>query len=260
MTGAPLLRLDAVGVALGDREVVRDVSASFARGRFAALVGPNGVGKTTLLRAIAGLVPCRGAVSLDGQAVSGLSARQRARGFAYLPQGHQAHWPLPVRDIVALGRYPHGVVDPARLPAPDAAAVLRAMRATGVDGLADRPVTLLSGGERARVALARVLAVEAPVILADEPTAALDPRYQLDVMGLLAEAAASGALVLAVTHDLGLAARFADEVLVMHEGTVAAHSAPATALASDVLRDVFGIEAFRAECAGRPVLVPWASA
>ena len=145
-------------------------------------------------------------------------------------------------------------------PEADAAAVLRAMHATGVAGLADRPVTLLSGGERARVALARVLAVEAPVILADEPTAALDPRYQLDVMGLLAQAAAGGALVLAVTHDLGLAARFADEVLVMHGGAVAAHAPPDVALAAAVLRDVFGIEAFRAECAGRPVLVPWASA
>ena len=260
MTGAPLLRLEAVSVALGGREVVRDVSAAFARGRFVALVGPNGVGKTTLLRAVAGLVPCRGVVSLDGRAVGGLSTRRRALGFAYLPQGHQAHWPLPVRDIVALGRFPHGALDPARLPAPDAAAVLRAMHATGVHGLADRPVTSLSGGERARVALARVLAVEAPVILADEPTAALDPRYQLDVMGLLAQAAAGGALVLAVTHDLGLAARFADEVLVMHGGAVAAHAPPGVALAAAVLRDVFGIEAFRAECAGRPVLVPWASA
>ena len=260
MTGAPLLRLDAVGVSLGGQEVVRDVSASFARGRLVALVGPNGAGKTTLLRAIAGLLPCRGAVSLDGQAVSGLPPRRRARLFAYLPQGHQAYWPLPVRDIVALGRTPHGAVDPARLPAADAAVVLRAMRAAGVIDLADRPVTLLSGGERARVALARVLAVEAPVLLADEPTAALDPRYQLDVMGLLAGAAAGGALVLAVTHDLGLAARFADEVVVMADGTVAAHAAPDAALAPDVLRAVFGIEAFRAERDGRPVLVPWASA
>ena len=254
------LALDGVGISLGGQPVVRDVSARFGRGRLVALAGPNGVGKTTLLRAIAGLVPHTGGIVLDGQAVGTLSARERARSFAYLPQGHAAYWPLPVRDIVALGRTPHGAVDPARLPDADAAAVARAMHATGVHALADRPVTLLSGGERARVALARVLAVEAPVILADEPTAALDPRYQIEVMALLAAAAGAGALVLAVTHDLGLAARYADEVLVMAHGTVAAHGPPDQALSAAVLRDVFGVAAFRAEHAGRPVLVPWASA
>ena len=197
---------------------------------------------------------------LDGTSVGTLTPRERARRFAYLPQGHAAHWPLPVRDIVALGRTPHGATDPARLPAADAAAVGRAMHATGVQGFADRPVTLLSGGERARVALARVLAVEAPVILADEPTAALDPRYQIAVMALLAAAAAGGALVLAVTHDLGLAARYADEVVVMAHGAVAAHGPPGEALSAAVLRDVFGVEAFRADHAGRPVLVPWTAA
>ena len=254
-----LLALDGVGVSLGGQPVVRNVSARFGRGRLVSLAGPNGVGKTTLLRAIAGLVPHAGRIALDGQEVGTLSPRQRARGFAYLPQGHAAYWPLPVRDIVALGRTPHGAMDPARLPAADAAAVTRVMHATGVHDLADRPVTLLSGGERARVALARVLAVEAPVILADEPTAALDPRYQIEVMALLAAAAQDGALVIAVTHDLGLAARYADEVLVMAHGAVAAHGPPDAALSPEVLRDVFGVAAFRAEHAGRPVLVPWAS-
>ena len=255
-----LLALEGVDVSLGGKPVVRGVSARFGRGRLVALAGPNGVGKTTLLRAIAGLAPHGGSIVLDGTVVGTLTPRQRARRFAYLPQGHAVHWPLPVRDIVALGRTPHGAMDPARLPAADAAAVDRAMRATGVQGFADRPVTLLSGGERARVALARVLAVEAPVILADEPTAALDPRYQIEVMALLAAAAAGGALVLAVTHDLGLAARYADEVVVMAHGTVAAHGPPAEALSAAVLRDVFGVEAFRTDHVGRPVLVPWSAA
>lgn len=254
------LVLDGVDVLLGGKPVVRGVSARLGRGRLVALAGPNGVGKTTLLRAIAGLLPHKGVIMLDGAAVGMLTPRGRARRFAYLPQGHAAHWPLPVRDIVALGRTPHGATDPARLPAADAAAVDRAMHATGVHGFADRPVTLLSGGERARVALARVLAVDAPVILADEPTAALDPRYQIEVMSLLAAAAAGGALVLAVTHDLGLAARYADEVMVMAHGALAAHGPPGEALSAPVLRDVFGVQAFRADHAGRPVLVPWTAA
>ena len=120
------------------------------------------------------------------------------------------HWPLPARDIVALGRYPHGATDPARLSPKDTEAVLRAMQAADVMEFAERRVTELSGGERSRVALARVLAVEAPVILADEPTASLDPRHQIDVMKTLRASADPGALVIVVTHDLGLAARFAD--------------------------------------------------
>ena len=169
--------------------VLRDISLSLPAGRLVALVGPNGAGKTTLLRALAGLVPSQGAIDVGGDALSSLPLRERARRFAYLPQGHVVHWPLPARDIVALGRYPHGATDPARLTPKDAEAVLRAMQATDVVEFSERRVTELSGGERSRVALARVLAVEAPVILADEPTASLDPRYQIDVMRNLRAAA-----------------------------------------------------------------------
>jgi iron complex transport system ATP-binding protein len=135
-----------------------------------------------------------------------------------------------------------------------------ALASTGAAGLADRRVTELSGGERARVALARVLAVQAPVILADEPTAALDPRYQLGVMNVLAACADRGGLILAVTHDLGLAARFAHSVLVMNEGRIVAAGSPEQALSADVLRDIFKIDAFRAERDGQAVLVPWTAA
>jgi len=134
------------------------------------------------------------------------------------------------------------------------------MAAADVTALADRRVTELSGGERSRVALARVLAVEAPIVLADEPIASLDPRHQIDVMKLLRKTADSGALVIVVTHDLGLAARFADQVLVVSEGRLVAQGAPGEALSDALLRDVFRVSAFRAATGGEAVIVPWAEA
>jgi iron complex transport system ATP-binding protein len=252
------LTAQGLNVELAGRAVLKDISLSLASGHLVALVGPNGAGKTTLLRALAGLLPSDGAIHVGGAALSSLALRDRARRFAYLPQGHIVHWPLPARDIVALGRYPHGATDPARLSPDDAEAVLRAMQATDVVEFSDRRVTELSGGERSRVALARVLAVEAPVILADEPTASLDPRYQLDVMKTLRAAADQGVLVIVVTHDLGLAARFADHLLVLREGRLVAQGAPAAALSEQVMADVFRISAFRAEFERAAVIVPWA--
>jgi iron complex transport system ATP-binding protein len=255
---SPFLTAQGVGVKLAGRLVLKDISLSLSSGHLVALVGPNGAGKTTLLRALAGLVPSDGAIDVGGAALLSLSLGERARRFAYLPQGHLMHWPLPARDIVALGRYPHGATDPSRLTPGDADAVLRAMQATDVVELCDRRVTELSGGERSRVALARVLAVEAPVILADEPTSSLDPRHQFDVMRSLRAAADSGVLVIVVTHDLGLAARFADTVLVLSDGRLAAQGAPAEALSEQILGEVFRISAYRSEYQREAVIVPWA--
>jgi iron complex transport system ATP-binding protein len=247
-----------VSVELAGRGVLHDISLSLSSGHLVALVGPNGAGKTTLLRALAGLVASDGAIDVGGDPLSALSLRERARRFAYLPQGHVVHWPLPARDIVALGRYPHGATDPARLTPDDAEAVLRAMRLTDVVEFAERRVTELSGGERSRVALARVLAVEAPVILADEPTSSLDPRHQIDVMKTLRAAADQGTLVMVVTHDLGLAARFADTVLVLSDGVLVSQGVPAEALSEKTMGEVFRISAYRAEYLRESVIVPWA--
>lgn len=254
---ASFLSLERVGVHLSGRTIVDDVSLSLPRGCLVALVGPNGAGKTTLLKAVAGLLPSEGAIRLGDQRLSDLSIRERATRMAYLPQGHIVHWPLPACDVVALGRYPHGATDPARLSERDREAVARAMTVADVTALADRRVTELSGGERSRVALARVLAVEAPVILADEPIASLDPRYQIEVMRLLRNVADAGTLVIVVTHDLGLTARFADQVMVLSQGRLAAYGSPQEALTDTVLADVFRIQAYRAQNGASNVIVPW---
>jgi iron complex transport system ATP-binding protein len=257
MSEAVFLGAQGIRVVLAGRAVLNDVSFALPSGHLVALVGPNGAGKTTLLRALAGLVACTGAIDVGGDALGSLSLRDRARRFAYLPQGHIMHWPLPARDIVALGRYPHGATDPARLTAKDMEAVSRAMQATDVTEFSDRRVTELSGGERSRIALARVFAVEAPVILADEPTASLDPRHQIDIMKSLRAAADRGTLVIVVTHDLGLAARFADQLLVLSQGRLVAQGTAAEALSEQVMAEVFRINAYRAEFEREAVIVPW---
>jgi iron complex transport system ATP-binding protein len=231
-----------VTVCIGAKAIVREASLVLNAGELVALVGPNGAGKTTLMRALAGLIPALGSIMLQGKPLGTLTPRERARMVSYLPQGHIFHWPMSVESIVMLGRAPHGDAFSGASP-DDRAAVAQAMATTETQIFAERAVTTLSGGEKARVALARALATRAPVLLADEPTAALDPRHQLVVMELLRNAAANGNAILAIMHDLTLAARFADRVLVMNEGRIVAAGTPAEALAPERLAAVFGIEA-----------------
>ncbi len=242
------LTLDKVGVTLGRRAVVTEVSAAFEPGTLTGIVGPNGAGKSTLARAMLALVPATGRVLLDGEDVAATPRATLARKIAYLPQGQVLHWPLTVERLVGLGRLPH-LAPMSKIAAADDAAIARAMDRADVLGLKDRIATELSGGERARTLFARALAVEAPALIADEPLASLDPGHQIDVMELMRSEADAGVLVIAVLHDLTMAARYCDRLLLIDGGTVAADGTPAEVLAPERLRRVYGIDA-RVETGG----------
>ncbi|MHA1113035.1 MAG: ABC transporter ATP-binding protein [Alphaproteobacteria bacterium] len=247
---------EGIGVRIDGAAIVTGAALSASAGELVGLIGPNGAGKTTLLRAVAGLAPHDGAVRLDGRPASALSRRAFARAVAYLPQGHGVHWPLTVRRLVALGRLPHLL--PWQRPGPaDATAIDGAMARTDIAHLGGRNVQTLSGGERARVLLARVLAVEAPVLLADEPIAALDPYHQLHVMALLRATADAGAAIVAVLHDLTLAARYCDRLVLMNAGRVVAEGDAATVLDETNLRAAYRLAALYGEHEGSPYVLPW---
>jgi len=219
---------------LGDR--LRGVSARIEQGQVTAICGPNGAGKSTLLRLVAGaLKPSTGVALLDNSRLHDMHPRHRAQQIGYLPQEPQIAWDLSVRNLVSLGRLAHG--DARREP------VDAALGAMGLDDFAERPVSTLSGGERARVLLARVLAGEPRFILADEPFASLDLAYQASLARHLRAQAAGGKGVVVVVHDLALAHNLADRVLLLHRGMLYADGPPADALSPDNLRAVFGVEA-----------------
>ncbi|MCP1471064.1 iron complex transport system ATP-binding protein [Sphingobium sp. OAS761] len=252
------IRLDGVSARIGRRDVLHDISGLIAPGRLVGIIGPNGAGKSTLMRSILGLVPLSGgAITFDDRPIRQLSTRQIAQTIAYLPQGHMLHWPLSVTRLVTLGRLPH--LGPlARPGARDMAAVKAAMHRADIGHLADRAATELSGGERARVMLARALAAEAPALAVDEPLASLDPGHQIDVMELLAAEARSGALVLAVLHDLTMAARYCDRLLLLDKGRLVADGSVNDVLREDRLRAVYGVTSHIDLTSQRPLVVPTA--
>ena len=247
---------EALSVDLGGRPVVAGVTTTLVAGALIGVIGPNGAGKSTLARALLGLVPAAGGqVTIDGTDIATMSRTAIARRIAYLPQAVAVHWPLTVERLVGLGRLPH--LGPfSRLAAADRSAIAAALAATGTTHLAGRTATDLSGGERARVMLARALATGAPALVADEPLASLDPGHQLDVMALLGAQARAGALVVVVLHDLGIAARCCDRVLLMDGGRVVADGVPDAVLTDAALASVYGIAAWRGGVDGQPLLVP----
>ena len=223
--------LRACALQLGQRLQALDLEV--AAGELVGVIGPNGAGKSTLLAALAGLLPAGGQVWLQGQPLAMMPARQRARLLGYLPQAGHSAWALQVEEVVAMGRLPWGDADPA--------AIAAALQATGADALVGRRIDRLSGGEQARVWLARVLAGQPQLLLADEPVASLDLYYQRTVMQALRGFADSGKAALVAVHDLGLAARYCDRLLLLHAGRLVAAGSPQQVLHEDSLSAVYGL-------------------
>ena len=232
-----------LSLAVDDAALVRDASFRLGPGELIVLLGPNGAGKTSLIRSSIGLAPrTGGSATLDGSESCLLNPIARARQLAYLPQARPLAWPNSVRDVVALGRFSHGAAL-GRLTNTDAQAVDKAMDACGLSALANRRTDTLSGGELARVHCARAFAAEAPLLIADEPTAALDPLHQFRIMDLIQAFVADGGGALVVLHDIQLAARYASRLIWMDDGKIVADGPPSETLTEARLADVYGVTA-----------------
>lgn len=231
-----MLTAEKLAVEMDGTMLLHPLTASLHPGTITAICGPNGAGKSTLLAALAGLTkPFLGEVLLDGAPLAAMPARLRARAIGYLPQAGEVAWDVTVRSLVALGRLPHG--DEGAAP------IAAALAACNLEMLAERRVSTLSGGEKARALLARVLAGQPRWILADEPLAALDIAHQLVLLATLRRAAAGGAGVVLVLHDLALAMNHADRVLLLDRGRLVADALPEDALSGRNIANVWGVAA-----------------
>ena len=244
-----------LSVRLGRNTVVNGVSMAAAAGEITVVAGPNGAGKSTLLKALAGILPAAaGGVFMNGNPIANLDRRALGREIAYLPQDRILHWPVSVAIAVGLGRLPHRSAAAAESAA-DRAAIQSAMAAMDVAQFASRSVAELSGGERARVLMARALAQDCSVLIADEPTAGLDPSHALQLFAHLRRLAVSGHAVITALHDLSFAARFANRIVLMKDGRISAQGSPRDVLTADNLAHVYGIRATLGEIAGLPVVL-----
>jgi iron complex transport system ATP-binding protein len=237
------LSLHNVTVTLGNRDILKAVSFTIARGKMVGLLGPNGAGKTTAVRALLGLQNLTSGRASIGDTISTkLNSIERARNVSYLPQARHMAWPIGVREAVSLGRFAYGG-PMGRLSGIDQIAVDAALDRCDLKHLQDRSVASLSGGELARVHIARALASQTPAIIADEPIAELDPGHALDVLALLQSRARDNVAVLVILHDLSLAAAFCDEIILLHDGACVCQGPPRDVLTPKTLAHVYNINA-----------------
>lgn len=248
------IKAAGIAVDLGGRRVLDDVSLEVVPGEVLALVGPNGAGKSTLLAVLSGeLHPAAGRVALDGRDIRSFRPIELARRRAVLTQESTLSFPFQVSQVIEMGRSPWAR---SSTGSEDTRAITSAAERTDVAHLAGRRFTELSGGERARVSLARVLAQETPVVFLDEPTAALDLRHQEDVLRIIRDLAAAGRAVVVVVHDLSLAGAVADRIAMLAAGRLVAVGGPREVLVAETVSSVYGLEIDVVEIGGRPVVVP----
>jgi iron complex transport system ATP-binding protein len=249
-----VLEVSALGYCTAGCWLVRNVALQVAAGEFCAILGPNGAGKTTLLRLLSGeLTPSSGVVHLMGKPLSSYDPLALAQRRALLSQKRNLEFPFRAVEVVMLGRMPHQRT--AHETPRDRAVVAESLAQVEAESLAERLYPSLSGGEASRVDLARVLAQEPKLLLLDEPTNHLDPRHQLAVLALAQELAARGCAVVATMHDLNLAARFADRLVLMHRGEVVSAGTANEVLTEAQLRHVYRVEAQVTQLRGRPLVV-----
>jgi iron complex transport system ATP-binding protein len=244
-----VLSLSNLSVSLRGRDVIRDVSLSIGEGELVGLIGPNGAGKTTLMRAALGLLPFAGESSL-----AALSQAERARQVAWMPQAREIAWPVSVEDVVMLGRMPH--MTGRRPSAADRERTEEALAWMELTGMRHRAATRLSGGEQARVLIARALAQDTPLLMADEPVAGLDPAHQIATMQTFATLARSGKSTLVSLHDLSLAARHCTRIVMLGDGGLVADGTPAEVLTPERLAHVFHITAWYRDTEDGPIYQP----
>lgn len=238
------------------RKILHGLTLGLRPGQLTAVVGPNGAGKSTLLRAVCGVGgEVSGEIALNGRRLETFDHAELAKTVAYLPQDHHVSWPIAVRRVVALGRSPYTSAL-ARLSAEDEVHIAEAMEAMAVTHLADRAATALSGGELARVLVARLLAQNTPILIADEPAAGLDPAHALSLFEHFKRIAQAGRLVVVAMHDLSFALRYCDQVLLLKNGEAVAFGAARDVLTRTHIEAAYGVTASIGEIAGVPVVLP----
>jgi len=253
------MRIEANGIAIAfdGKPILAGIDLALRPGELVGLIGANGAGKTTLLRILADLLPpAAGTVLYDGMPAKTLGRRTLAQRLAFLAQGGSVQWQMRAEAVVALGRLPHRRPF-ADLTEADQTAITSAFAATDASAFRERSLGSLSGGERMRVLLARALAVEAEMLLADEPLVGLDPRHQLEAMALFKRITAAGTGVVVVLHDLALAGRFCDRLVLLDGGRILADGPPATVLDDGNLARAFGIAVARGSRDGEAFVLPW---
>ncbi len=246
-----LLSLTDAAVTLRNRPVFAGVSLSIGTGELVGLIGPNGAGKTTLMRAALGLLPLQSGQS----SLAALPATERARAVAWMPQAREIAWPIPVERLVALGRLPYLPLS-GKTPPEDKEKIDAALAYLGLEDFRARAASRLSGGEQARALIARAIAQDTPLLMADEPIAGLDPAHQIATMQVFADLAKHDRSTLVSLHDLGLAARHCTRLILLAEGGILADGPPEEVLTDALLARAFGVTAWHQNTPAGPVFQP----